>query len=97
MVSALLGLLFLPFTLAVPSAPFILLQLVLCKYCRGWLFPRLPLMVSAFGCTVGFLIILESSNWEALTGMLILFPSLLGLIGSALGWAIWNFTQKHLH
>ena len=97
MLSFLFGLLLLPLTLAVPSAPFCVLQLALCKYCRGWLLPRLPLMLSAFGCVTGYCIIMESSNWEALTGFLILVPSLLGLIGSALGWAIWRYAQKHLY
>ena len=54
-------------------------------------------MLSAFGCVTGCCIIMESSNWEALTGFLILVPSLLGLIGSALGWAVWRYAQKHLY
>ena len=84
-------------TLFILSAPFCVLQLALCKYCKGKLAPMLPLIVSIFGMTVGFLTVMEYSDWYALSGILILFPSLLGFIGSGLGWAVWRYAQTHFY
>lgn len=97
MLSALLGLFFLPATLAIPSAPFCVLQLALCKYCKGDLLPKLPLIVSSLGLVGSVYYMIDSSNIEALAGFLALIPSLLCLIGSGLGWLIWNHSQKHLY
>lgn len=91
---ALMGLLYLPFVLAAPSAPFCLLQLALCKYCKGRLLPKLPLLLSLLGLVGSLCFIIESSNIEALAGLLVLFPSLLGLVGSGLGWFIWHLAEK---
>lgn len=97
MLNALFGLLLLPVTLAVPSAPFCVLQLALCKYSKGDLLPKFPLIVSSFGLVGSVYYMIDSSNIEALAGFLMLIPSLLCLIGSGLGWLIWNYAQEHLY
>ena len=84
-------------TLILPSAPFCVLQLALCKYCKGQLLPKLPILASLLGVVASLGYMVESSNIEALAGFLFLVPSLLGLVGSGMGWLIWRFSRTHLH
>ena len=84
-------------TLILPSAPFCVLQLALCKYCKGQLLPKLPILISLLGVVASLGYMVESSNIEALAGFLVLVPSLLGLVGCGMGWLIWRFSRTHLH
>lgn len=84
-------------TLALPSAPFYVLQLALCRYCKGSLLPKLPILVSLLGVVGSLGYMVESNNIEALAGFLFLVLSLLGLIGSGIGWILWRYSQKHLY
>ena len=83
-------------TLALPSAPFCVLQLALCKYCKGKLLPKLPILATLLGVVASLGYMVESSNIEALAGFLVLVPSLLCLVGCGMGWLIWRFSQTHL-
>ena len=84
-------------TLILPSAPFCVLQLALCRYCKGQLLPKLPILISLLGVVGGLGYMVESSNIEALAGFFVLVPSLLGLVGCGMGWLIWRFSQRHLY
>lgn len=96
MLSSLFGLILLPLTLAALSTPFCVLQLALCKHCKGRLLPILPLILSSLGLAGSCCYMIESSDIAAAAGLFVLFPSLLGLIGSGLGLLIWKFSGKHL-
>ena len=75
------------------SAPFCVLQLALCRYSRSRVIQAAPLAASLVGMACGVLIMEESGGWDALMGLLILFPAWLCLVGCGLGWLIWRQTQ----
>ena len=83
--------------IVVLSGPFCAIQLALCKYCKGDLLPKLPILLSCLGLLGSLYYMADSNNIEALVGLLILFPSVLCLIGSGLGRLIWNYAQEHLY
>ena len=74
--------------------PFLALQLFLCRFCRSQLLRAAPVLLSGLGILGSLGYMVESSGFEALTGLFILFPSILGLMGSALGWLVWRVTQN---
>ena len=78
------------------SAPFCFLQLVLCR-CPVKAVRLAPPALFGAGFLWGWWYLENHYNWEALLGIFVLFPSLLGLIGSGAGWLLWYFSQKRLH
>lgn len=74
---------------AMLSAPFCVLQLVLCR-CPIKAVRLAPLGLFGAGFLWGWQYLEQHSNWDALLGILVMCPSLFGLIGSGVGWLLWK-------
>lgn len=76
-------------TFAMLCAPFCFLQLVLCR-CSIKAVRLAPLVLFGAGLLWSWHYLEHACNWDALLGILVLFPSLLGLAGSGAGWFLWK-------
>ena len=80
--------------LAVLSAPFCFLQLVLCR-CPVKAVRLAPLALFGTGFLWSWWYLENHYNWDALLGILALFPSILGLVGSGAGWFLWKKRSRY--
>ena len=81
-------------TFAILCAPFCGLQLILCR-CSIKAVRLAPLVLFGAGFLWGWQYLEQHSNWDALLGILVLFPSILGLVGSGAGWFIWKKRPRY--
>lgn len=77
-------------TFAILCVPFCVLQLALCKFCPWKPLQFAPLVLFGAGFLWSWHYLEHACNWDALLGILVLLPSLLGLAGSGAGWYLWK-------
>ena len=81
-------------TLVLLSAPFCVLQLALCRFFPVHLIRFAPPVLFGTGFLWSLWYLDQHYNWDALLGILVMFPCILGLIGSGLGWFLWKRRQN---
>lgn len=75
------------------AAPFCLLQLTLCRRCPYQIFRAAPVTLSGTGFLYGLFYTVNSYEWAALFGLVIMVPSMIILAGSGVGWLLWRLTE----
>lgn len=77
-------------------APFVLLQLALCRFCPWRPVRFAPPVLSGVGLLWSWRYLEQTGGWDALLALVVMLPCVLGLLGSGLGWLLWYLSRKHL-